>query len=121
LAAIFAVLCGVLLLAPSAPAKDSVPTYSQIARPHPRAEGAPKASDVCFSSRWPRPVNRSDTYDSLKAAREFHATRMDWLYLSFSGTPESSKAFVAKCKAAGYLVGGTLNCQPTDSRPMPPR
>lgn len=96
-------------------AADSGATFAQIARPHPRADCAPKASDVCFSSRWPRPMNLADRRDSLKSARDFHATRMDWLYLSLSGTAESAKAFVAKCKAAGYVVGGTLNCQPTDS------
>jgi hypothetical protein len=115
-------LASFLLLAGTfASAADSGSTFAHIARPHPRADGAPKASDVCFSSRWPRPMNRADKLDSLKSAREFHATRMDWLYLSLSGTPESGKAFVAKCKAAGYVVGGTLNCQPTDSPAGPAR
>jgi len=104
-----------LLLAPLAAlnASDSGSTFAQMARPHPRANGAPKASDVCLSTRWPRPMNPSDKWDSFKAAREFHATRLDWLYLS--GNPDRDKAFVAKFKAAGFLIGGTLNCQPPDS------
>ena len=110
-----AALVAALLPAPSAglPAAESCATFVQIAWPRPRADYAPKAADVCFSSRWPRPTSRADTRDSLKSAREFHATRIDWLYLS--GNAESSRAFVAQCKAAGYVVGGTLNCQPTDS------
>lgn len=105
-------------LAP-AHATDCGATFAQIAQPHPRANGAPRASDVCFSSRFPRPLNRVDNHDSLKSARQFHATRMDWLYMS--GKPEADRVFVAKCKAAGYLVGGTLNCQPTDSSTGGPR
>lgn len=87
--------------------------FAQIARPQPRPHGAPKASDVCFSTRWPRPMNAADKRDAFEAARQFHATRLDWLYLS--GKPERDKAFVAKFKAAGFQVGGTLNCQPSDS------
>lgn len=96
-----------------AAAADSDVPFAQIARPQPRASGAPKASDVCFSTRWPRPMSPSDKWDSFEAARHFHATRLDWLYLS--GKPDRDKSFVAKFKAAGYVVGGTLNCQPTDS------
>ena len=106
-------LTTLLLAVTLATAADSGAPFAQIARPQPRANGAPKASDVCFSTRWPRPMNPSDKWDSFKAAREFHATRLDWLYLS--GKPDRDKAFVAKFKAAGFQVGGTLNCQPTDS------
>lgn len=105
-----------LLLAPLAAlaaAEDSGSTFAQIARPHPRPAGAPKSAEVSFSTRWPRPTNRADNRDSFQSARDFHATRLDWLYLS--GKPEFDRAFVSKFKTAGYRVGGTLNCQPTDS------
>jgi len=82
-----------LLLAPltgtPATAADTGSTFAQIAQPHPRSAGAPKAADVSFSTRWPRPMNRADNRDSFKSAREFHATRLDWLYLS--GKPESNR------------------------------
>ncbi len=84
-------------------------TFATIVRPHPRPPGSPSAADVCFSTRWPDTGKR----DSLKAAREFHATRLDWLYLT--GKPDSDKAFVARAKAKGYPVGGTLNCQLNDA------
>lgn len=107
------ILMALLLAITLASAADSGAPFAQISRPQPRVNGAPKASDVCFSTRWPRPMNPSDKWDAFKAAREFHATRVDWLYLS--GQPLRDKAFVARFKAAGFQVGGTLNCQPTDS------
>ena len=106
-------LTALLLAVTLTSAADSGAPFAQIARPQPRANGAPKASDVCLSTRWPRPMNPSDKWDSFQAARQFHATRLDWLYLS--GNPDRDKAFVAKFKAAGFQVGGTLNCQPPDS------
>ena len=93
----------------AAQAQDSLLTFAQIARPHPRSNGAPQAADVCFSTRWPNPGKR----DSFKAAREFHATRWDWFYMS--GKPEFDKQFVARAKARGYPIAGTLNCQLVDS------
>ncbi len=108
------VVCLICVLgsaADSAPAEPGS-TYAHIARPHPRSAGAPKASDVCFSTRWPRPSSKSDPHDSLKSARQFHATRLDWLYIHGKS---SNKEFVAEAKAKGYPVGGTLNCQPTDT------
>ncbi|MHB8901048.1 MAG: chitobiase/beta-hexosaminidase C-terminal domain-containing protein, partial [Thermoguttaceae bacterium] len=87
-------------------------TYADVAQPHPRSAGAPRASDVCFSTRWPHPTSKSDPHDSFKSARQFHATRLDWLYLRDT-LPD--KQFVSEAKAKGYPVGGTLNCQLTDT------
>jgi hypothetical protein len=106
-------LTALLLPVALASAADSGAPFAQMARPWPRTNGAPKASDVCFSTRWPRPMNPADKWNAFQAAREFHATRLDWLYLS--GQPDRDKAFVAKFKAAGFPVGGTLNCQLADS------
>jgi hypothetical protein len=92
---------------------DVEATFADIAQPCPRSAGAPKASDVCFSTRWRRPTSPTDPHDSLPSARAFHATRLDWLYLS--GNAAADKAFVAKAKAQGYLVGGTLNSSLTDT------
>jgi len=92
-------LTALLLPVALASAADSGAPFAQMARPWPRTNGAPKASDVCFSTRWPRPMNPADKWNAFQAAREFHATRLDWLYLS--GQPDRDKAFVAKFKAAG--------------------
>ena len=96
------VAASLLLAVTLTPAADDAP-FAQIARPQPRADGAPRASDVCFSTRWPRPLNPADKWDAFKVAREFHATRLDWLYLS--GQPERDKAFVAKFTAADSRSG----------------
>lgn len=56
---------------------------------------APRPSDVCFSSRWPRE-------NTIEVAQAFGATRLDWCYTS-------DKAFVEQARAAGLsVVGGAL-------------
>lgn len=75
--------------------------------------GAPKASDVSFTTRWLHPTNAKDPEDSFKAAASFHATRWDWVYLD---TPDLAK----KIKAAGYTsvtakIGPNITDKP-DSR-----
>ena len=52
-------------------------------------------------------MNSADPHDSFTSARAFHATRLDWLYLT--GNESIDKTFVAKAKEHGYLIGGTLN------------
>ena len=68
-----------------------------------RPRHAPRPSDVCFSSRWPRPRDARDPHDTLAAARAFQANRLDWCYTEDRG-------FIQRAKAAGMAtVGGTLN------------
>ncbi len=73
-----------------------------------RAPGAPRYSDVCFSSRWRRPRNAGDPHDTFRDARSFHATRLVWVY---SYDPE----WIAECRKRGYWFGGTLNTILTDA------
>ncbi|MCR9289236.1 MAG: hypothetical protein NXI23_17830 [Bacteroidetes bacterium] len=54
-------------------------------------DGAPKYSDVCLSSRWERPRNELDTFDTFHATEAFHATRLNWVY---TNNPE----FIQKAK-----------------------
>ncbi len=67
-----------------------------------RPSGSPVYSDVCFSSRWPRPLDSEDPHHTFRDASAFHATRLDWVY-SLDST------WFAECKQRGYSVGGTLN------------
>lgn len=53
---------------------------SETAKPSKIHEGAPTYSDVCLSSRWERPRNESDTFDTFKATETFFATRLNWVY-----------------------------------------
>ncbi|MCC7494902.1 MAG: chitobiase/beta-hexosaminidase C-terminal domain-containing protein [Fimbriimonadaceae bacterium] len=93
------------------PLGAQVPPFADLATATARPAGAPRASDVCVSSRWPRPLNAADPRDSLAAIRAFHGTRFDWVYLN--GSP-ASRDFVGRAKAAGYPVAGTLNGQLAD-------
>ena len=60
-------------------------------------EGAPKYSDVCFSSRWPHPRNPQDTLETFSAACSFHATYINWVYTT-------DPAFIRKADSLGYKL-----------------
>ena len=72
-------------------------TISEIAHPRQLPVGAPKYSDVCFSSRWPHPRHPGSRYDTFESARAFYATRLDWVYSTDAG-------FIKKAKSQGYAV-----------------
>lgn len=78
-------------------------TVCDLARPQVRPEGAPRPSDVCFSTRWPRPMNPKDAHDGLASARAFHATRLDWLYTL------GRQDFIQKAKDRGYTISAAVN------------
>lgn len=90
-------------------------TFADVAQPTHRPLGAPRYSDVIISSRWPRPMSAGDPYDTFEAARGFHATRIDWLYLTEGNQRHDVAAFVAKLKAEGYFVTGALNSKLPDT------
>jgi hypothetical protein len=71
-------------------------------RPTPRPAGAPRHSDVCLSSRWRRPLDKTDTNDTFQAAAAFHVTRLDWVYATDTN-------WIADCRRQGYHFGGALN------------
>jgi hypothetical protein len=75
---------------------------SQVAIKSKRPPGAPLYSDVCFSSRFKRPLNANDPHDSLQAAIAFSATRFEWVYTQ-------DKEFISKVKKNGCnFFQGTL-------------
>lgn len=98
----FAVLMSACVLADEQALADLV-------KPVPRSEGAPRQDDICFSSRWPRPMSASDPHDTLEAMDRFHATRLDWCY---TGTDE---AFIQKIKDSDRPVFGTINTELPDA------
>lgn len=75
-------------------------TVFDTAQPRVLPPGAPRYSDVCMSSRWPRV---GGTTDSFTAARGFHATQMLWVY------PLNNYTWMAQVKQNGYILGGALN------------
>lgn len=77
---------------------------SDVAKARPRPLGAPKLNDICYSSRWPRPINADDPHDTFKAAKTFHATRIDWSY-------SNDVDFIKKVKAAGLVYFGAISSE----------
>ena len=72
-----------------------------------RPAGAPRYSDVCFSSRWFHPTNAKDPHDTFKTAKAFHATRLDWVYTM-------DPKFIGRAKALGMGFYTALNTILTD-------
>lgn len=74
----------------------------QTARPATLPGGAPRYSDVCFSSRWERPRNEQDTFETFSAARSFHATYLNWVYTT-------RPAFIRTADSLGYKMQVALS------------
>ena len=74
---------------------------AEVARPSSRPPGAPKYSDVCFSSRWFHPSNDKDPHDTFKTAKAFGATRFDWVYTL-------DPKFIGRAKAMGMVIVSPL-------------
>ncbi len=73
----------------------------------PIAKGAPRKSDVCLSSRWPRPKDANDPYDTFDICEKFHATRLEWVYTQ-------DREFIARANKRGLDVMATLNATMPD-------
>lgn len=87
----------------------SAPTLADRADAPWRPAFAPRASDVVMRSLRPHPASADDPHDTLGAAGEFHATRLEWTYLGghdVRGGPDFSRDFIAAAKRLGLLVGG---------------
>ncbi|HMP75732.1 MAG TPA: FN3 associated domain-containing protein [Kiritimatiellia bacterium] len=72
---------------------------SIMAEPSVRPIGAPRYSDVSFSSRARRD---GEPHDTFRSAAAFHATRLDWVYNQDSN-------WIALCRGKGYAFNGTLS------------
>ncbi len=72
-------------------------TVQQAAQPAKLPSGAPRYSDVCFSSRWERPRNEEDSLETFQAARSFHATYLNWVYTT-------NPNFIKKADSLGYRL-----------------
>jgi hypothetical protein len=66
--------------------------------------GAPAPADVCFSSRWHHPADEDDPHDTFRAAADFHATRLDWVYFS-----PREPIILKGAHSRNYRLGGALS------------
>jgi hypothetical protein len=73
-------------------------------------EGAAGYGDVCFASHRPRPINADDPRDTIRDAKAYHATRIEWC-LSFD------EQWIKKVRDAGFYYGGELNANLADRMP----
>ncbi len=72
-------------------------TVQETAQPSQLPTGAPRYSDVCFSSRWERPRDAQDSLETFAAARSFHATYLNWVYTT-------NPNFIKKADSLGYRL-----------------
>jgi hypothetical protein len=77
---------------------------NRIAEPAVRPVGAPRYSDVSFSSRGRRD---GEPHDTFRSAAAFHATRLDWVY-------NLDAEWIALCRGKGYAFNGTLSSATVD-------
>jgi hypothetical protein len=89
-------------------ANDRAKRVYEIAVERTIPSGAPQYSDVCFSSRWQRPMNDSDPYDTFRDAASFFATRLDWVY-------STNSDWIREAKARGFDYGGAVSTIMTDA------
>ena len=105
-------LCPVLPLSADggtpSPGPSDARSFADLAQPAVRPAGAPLSSDVCFSSRWRRPIDAEDPHDTFRDAARFHATRLDWVYTTDS-------AWIRECTELGYSIGTALNSKLPDT------
>lgn len=85
-----------------AAAVDDRLTLSQIVKRVDRPAGFPRASAVCFSSRFKHPANAKDPHDTFQAAAAFHATGFYWI----NGP---SQEWFREIKRRGYPFQGWLS------------
>ena len=108
-----AALACAALLAPATASADNhqATTIREAATPFDRPDNVPAASDVTIRSLRFRPDNADDPMDTFEAMDDFHATRLEWLYLVDVGeavNPEV-KDKIDAVKATGRRFGGASN------------
>lgn len=70
--------------------------FADLVQPSSRPAEAPRASAVCFSSRWVHPAGPDDPFDTFRTAEEFAATDFVWTYSLDPGFVKRAKQFGGK-------------------------
>jgi hypothetical protein len=101
----------VMLVLASGTAWAKVPLVRDQATPYIRPDSVPAASDVTMRSLRFRPDNQNDPQDTFKALEQFHATRLEWVYLADVGDPIQPEvtAKIKRVYEMGRLFGGASN------------
>jgi len=83
-------------------ALSPAPLVCDVAKSRQTPAGAPLAADVMMRSLRVHPANKKDPHDTLKAARAFHVTRLDWI-------PSLSREFVQQANGEGMSVSSSVS------------
>ncbi len=79
-------------------------TVHEVVESYDRPGYLPSASDVSIRSLNFRPMNADDDQNTFDAIRDFHATRLEWVYLRFN---EHEKELIRKVKDMGCVFGAS--------------
>jgi hypothetical protein len=82
--------------------RNHIVTVQELARKPSLPLGAPNYSDICFSSRWERPRNEQDSFETFSSAKRFHATYLNWVYTT-------NPRFIKKADSLGYRLQVALS------------
>ena len=89
-------------------AHADAPLVREQATPYERPANVPAASDVTMRSLRFRPDNADDPQDTFVALGQFHATRLEWLYLADVGDPIQPEVVqkIRRVYDMGRIFGG---------------
>ncbi len=79
-------------------------TVHDVVKPYERPDYIPAASDVSIRSLNFRPMDKDDDHNTIQAVKDFHATRLEWVYLRFN---EEEKKLIRKVKDMGCVFGAS--------------
>lgn len=82
-------------------------TVSHIAKTRHRSQGTPRYSDVVMRSLQLHPFNDKDPHDTFHAIRDFHVTRLEWVY-------GLNKQSISEVQALGVYCGAALHSALSD-------
>ncbi len=80
------------------------PSVHDVAQPFVRPAHGPGASDITIRSLRFRPRDANDPHNTFEAMDQFHATRLEWVYVDLGSEPEKKR--IARVKETGRLFGG---------------
>ncbi len=86
---------------------QKIPRLYEIAQPRIFPPMVPKYSDVVMRNLTFRPMNEKDNYNTIDQIKQFHATRIEWVYCyKFD---DSERARIKEIKDLGVLFSGATS------------
>ena len=86
---------------------QKIPRLYEIAQPRISPPMVPRYSDVVIRHLTFRPINEEDNYNTIKQIKQFHATRIEWVYCY--NFDDSERAKINEIKELGLLFSGATS------------